>query len=239
MSIEVTRNDFSTDEEFQEHQQRMQEMAASELLFNIQMLQSIRREKTETLCQTFYNMRNSIPLSVFIQVYPFNELVECGSGFNLPELKELKTLYDTLDPESKRIHVDSFNRLQQIIANTHPGSYGKGFQPWKEQVAANQEVQDVLARPEPSQIAIDAIAYRNYMRNRIPSTPPVAPPVAPPLAPPVAPPVPTLFGRVRSLFRFGGGRKTTKKILRRHKRSQSRSKKLRSKKTRSKSRSKK
>ena len=231
MSFEVTRNDFSTDEEFQEYQQRMQEMAADELQHNIQMLQDIRNQETETPCQTFYKMKKSIPLSVFIQVYPFNELVDCASGFNLPELKELEMLYDTLEQDDEQFYIDSFNRLQQIIshieANKNPGSYGKGFQPWKEQVAANQEVQDVLGRPEPSQRAIDGIAYRNYMENRIPSTPPAASPV------------PTFFGRVRRLFNFSGGRKTTKKTLRRHKRSKSRSKKLRSKKSRSKSQSKK
>jgi len=172
MSIKVTRNDFSTDEEFQEHQQRMQEMAASELLFNIQMLQSIRNKNTETPCQTFYKMRNSIPLSVFIKVYPFNELVECGSGFNLPELKKLETLYDTLDPEYKQIYVDSFNRLQRIIRQQQQTRSGEVW-------------------------------------------------------------------NARLMYHRGGGRKTTKKTLRRHKRSQSRSKKLRSKKTRSKSRSKK
>lgn len=115
MSFKVTRNDFITDKEFQEHQQRMQEMAAGELQHNIRMLRDIRNQKIETPCQTFYNMKKSIPLSVFIQVYPFNELVECCSSFNLPELKELETLYNTLDPEYKQNYVDSFNRLQQII----------------------------------------------------------------------------------------------------------------------------
>jgi len=109
-------------------------------------------------------MKESIPLSVFIQVYPFNELVDCGSGFDLPELMQLETLYNTLEQEDKQFYIDSFNRLQQIIR------------------------------------------------------------------PPAA---------VASSFSFSGGRKTTKKTLRRHKRSKSRSKKLRSKKSRSKSRSKK
>ena len=236
MSFRVTRNDFSTDEEFEKHQQRMKEMAADELQHNIRMLQDIRNQEIETPCQTFYKMKKSIPLSVFIQVYPFNELVDCGSGFDLPELKELEMLYDTLEQDDEQFYIDSFNRLQQIIshieANKNPGSYGKGFQPWKEQVAANQEVQGLLRDPEPSQRTIDGIAYRNYMENRIPSTPPAPP------APP-APPVPTFFGRVRRLFNFSGGRKTTKKTLMRHKRSKSRSKKLRYKKLRSKSRSKK
>ena len=190
MSFEVTRIDFSSDKEFEEYQQRMKEMAADELKHNIRMLQDIRNQEIETPCQTFYKMKKSIPLSVFIQVYPFNELVDCGSGFDLPELMELETLYNTLEQKDKQFYIDSFNRLQQIIS------------------------------------------HDNYMENRIPSTPPAPP------APP-APPVPTLFGRVKSLFGLGGGRKTTKKTLMRHKRSKSRSKKLRSKKLRSKSRSKK
>ena len=212
------------------YQQLMQETAAVQYEYNIKMLQDIRKKGTETPCQTFYRLNKSIPLSVFIKVYPFNELVDCGSGFNLPELKELETLYDTLEQEDEQFYIDSFNRLQEIIshieANKIPGSYGKGFQPWKEQkeqVAANLEVQRVLHKPEPSEREIYEIADRHYMENRIPSTPP-------------APPVPTLFGRVKSLFGLGGGRKTTKKTLRRHKISKSRSKKLLSKKSISKSR---
>jgi len=116
--------------------------------------------------------------------------------------------------------------ITSIQSNKIPGSYGKGFQPWKEQVAANQEVQDVLRNPEPSDREIDEIAYQNYMQTRIP-------------APPAAPPVPSLFGRVKNLFGLGGGRKTSKKMY--QKRSKSRSKKSNShsKKSRSKSHSKK
>lgn len=212
-----------------EEQQRLQEMAASELQFNIQMLEAIRKSQQETPCQTFYKMKKSIPLSTFLEVYPFNELVDCGLELNLEELMELKRLYSTLEQSDQQFYVDSFRRLQQLITNKVPGSYGKGFQPWKEQVAANQEVQDVLGMPETSQEEIDNIAYQNYMQNRIPSPPP-----------PVQP-VPTWGRRVAGFFGFGGGkgRKTSKKILRRQKRSKSRSKKSHSKKSRSKSRSKK
>jgi len=45
MSFRVTRNDFSTDEEFEKHQQRMKEMAADELQHNIRMLQDIRNQE--------------------------------------------------------------------------------------------------------------------------------------------------------------------------------------------------
>jgi len=137
------------------YQQLMQETAAVQYEYNIKMLQDIRKKGTETPCQTFYRINKSIPLSVFIKVYPFNELVDCGSGFDLPELKKLETLYDTLEQEDEQFYIDSFNRLQQFIshiehieANKIPGSYGKGFQPWKEQVAANLEVQGVLRNPE-------------------------------------------------------------------------------------------
>ena len=218
-----------------EEQQRLQKMAASELQFNIQMLEAIRKSQRETPCQTFYKMKKSIPLSIFLEVYPFNELVDCGLELNLEDLMELKRLYSTLEQSDQQFYVDSFRRLQQLISslqqlisNKIPGSYGKGFQPWKEQVAANQEVQDVLGMPEQSQEEIDDIAYQNYMQTRIPS------PAAPP-------PVPSLFNRVKNLLSLGGGkgRKTSKKILRRQKRSKSRSKKSHSKKSRSKSRSKK
>ena len=217
-----------------EEQQRLQKMAASELQFNIQMLEAIRKSQRETPCQTFYKMKKSIPLSIFLEVYPFNELVDCGLELNLEDLMELKRLYSTLEQSDQQFYVDSFRRLQQLISslqqlisNKIPGSYGKGFQPWKEQVAANQEVQDVLGMPEQSQEEIDDIAYQNYMQTRIPS------PAAPP-------PVPSLI-RVKTLLSLGGGKgiKTSKKILRRQKRSKSRSKKSHSKKSRSKSRSKK
>jgi len=236
MSIKVTRDNFSTDEEYAEHQQRIQEMTARELEYNVKMLQDIRKNQPrETPCQTFYKLKKGIPLSLFIEVYPFNELVDCK--FNLPELMELKRLYSTFEESDQQLYIDSFQRLQQVInsilSNKVPGSYGKGFQSWKEQVAANQEVQDVLRNPEPSDREIDEIAYQNYMQTRIPSP-----------TPPAAPPVPSLFGRVKNLFGLGGGRKTSKKMY--QKRSKSRSKKSNShskksnshsKKSRSKSRS--
>jgi hypothetical protein len=111
MSNQVTRDNFSTDEEYADYQQRMQEMAASELQYNIQMLEGIRASQRETPCQTFYKMKKSIPLSVFIQVYPFNELVNCASNFRLEELMELKKIYSTLQQDD----LSSFNRLQQMI----------------------------------------------------------------------------------------------------------------------------
>jgi hypothetical protein len=209
----------------------MQEMAARELQYNIKELQDSRKNRPqETPCQTFYKLKKGIPLSLFIQVYPFNELVDCGSNFQLEELKELDRLYSMFEESDQQFYIDSFRRLQQMItsiqSNKIPGSYGKGFQPWKEEVAANQEVQDVLRKPEPSDREIHEIAYQNYMQTRIP-------------APPAALPVPSLFGRVKNLFGLGGGRKTSKKMY--QKRSKSRSKKSNShsKKSRSKSRSKK
>lgn len=213
-----------------EEQQWMEEMEARELKYNIKLLQDIRKyQPQEYPCQTFYKLKKGIPLSIFLEVYPFNELVDCSSGFQLEELKELKRLYSTLEESDQQFYIDSFRRLQQLInsinSNKIPVSYGKGFQPWKEQVTANQEVQNILRNPEPTEREIDEIAYQNYMKTRIPS-------------PPVPVPVPqTLFGRVRNLFGFGGGRKTSKKMH--QNRSKSRSKKSYSKKSRSKSRSRK
>ena len=210
-----------------EEQQRLKEMADNELQHNILMLQDIRKNQPqETPCRTFYKLKKDIPLSIFLEVYPFNELVDCGLELKLEDLMELGRLYSTLQQSDQQFYVDSFRRLQQLISNKIPGSYGKGFQSWEEQVAANKEVKDVLGMPEQSQEEIDAIAYQNYMQTRIPS------PAAPP-------PVPNLFRRVKTLLSLGGGkgRKITKKMY--QKISKSRSKKLRSKKSRSKSRSKK
>jgi len=200
-------------------------MEQQELEKNIQIFKNDRPEITP--CEMFINLKKSVPLSVFIRVYPFNELVDCGLEFTLEELMELKRLYYTLDEGDQQLYIDSLRRLQEMIirikSNKIPGSYGKGFQSWKEQVAANQEIKDVLHNPEPRQEDIDDIAYKYYMENRIPSTPPV-------------PPVPqSLFSKFKSLF-SGGGRKTAKKMYQK-KRSKSRSKKSRSKKSRSKSRS--
>ena len=225
-----------------EDQQRMKQMTPRQLKYNINMLQDIRLRSwykpQETPCQTFYKLKKYIPLSVFIEVYPFNELVDCSSSFQLEELKELKRLYFTLEENDQQFYIDSFRRLQELInsiqSNKIPGSYGKGFQHWKEQVAANQEVQDVLRNPEPRQEYIDEIAAEYYMQNRIPSTtptPPAASPApaspAPTPASPAQPPAPTLFSRIKGLFGSGGGRKTTKKMY--QKRSRSRSTRSRSK----------
>ena len=213
-----------------EEQQRLQKMADNELQYNIQMLQDIRKNQPqETLCRTFYKLKKDIPLSIFLEVYPFNELVDCSLELKLEDLMELQRLYSTFEQSDQQFYVDSFRRLQQLISNKIPGSYGKGFQSWEEQVAANQEVQDVLRMPEPSKEEIDEIASQHYMQDRIPS----------PAAPPPVQPVPTWGRRVAGFFGFGGGkgRKITKKMY--QKRSKSRSKKLRSKKSRSKSRSKK
>ena len=91
-------------------------------------------------CKLFYQLKKGIPLSVFLKVYPFNELVDCGSSFDLSELTDLERLYSTFEEGDKQLYIDSFHRLQQVInsirSNKVPGSYGKGFQSWKDQVAA-------------------------------------------------------------------------------------------------------
>jgi hypothetical protein len=197
MSFEDTKADFGEN--------------AKQELEKIQMLTRLKDESLElTPCAMFNTLNNDIPLSIFIRVYPFNELVDCGLGFTLDELMELETLYYTLDKGDQQLYIDSLRRLQQMIGST---------------VSANQEVQDVLRNPEPPQEDINKIAGEYYMQNRIPSTPPVPP----------VPSVPqTLFGRIKSYF-SRGGRKTAKKMY--QKRSKSRSKKSHSKKSRSKSRS--
>lgn len=219
MSTQVTRDNFSTDEEYSEYQQRMQEMAALEMKHNVQMI-SRNRYQGKSPCKLFYQFKKGIPLSIFLKVYPFNELVDCGSGFHLSELKELEKLYSTLEESDQQLYIDSFHRLQEVInrirSNKIPGSYGKGFQSWKEQVAANQEIQKVLRNPEPSQREIDDIAYQNYMQTRIPS-----PPQEPSQQQQEQPE--SLFGKVRNFLGVGGGRKTSKKIMTRQKRSKSRS----------------
>lgn len=223
MSVQkMTRNDFTTDKEYEEYQQRMQEMEELEMKHNIQIINRSRLQG-KSPCTLFYQFKKGIPLSVFVKVYPYNELVDCGSGFELSELLELETLYDSFTENDREFYIDSFNRLKEIInsiqSNKVPGSYGKGFQSWKEQVAANQEVENILRNPEPSQKEIDDIAYQNYMQTKISSPSQPA----------------SLFGKVKNLFGLGGsGRKTSKKILMRQKRSKSQSKKSQSKKTQSK-----
>jgi len=80
------------------------------------MLQRIRiNEPTNTPCQTFYKYNKSIPLSSFIELYPFNELVDCSGGFDLPQLYELSMLYDRLEEEDKEFYIDSFRFLEKNI----------------------------------------------------------------------------------------------------------------------------
>ena len=224
-----------------EEQQQMQEMEARELAYNIKMLQDIRMNRPqETPCQTFYKLKKGIPLSLFMEVYPFNELVDCGSNFQLEELMELKRLYSTLQQSDRQFYIDSFRRLQQLInsiqSNKITGSSGKGFQPWnkqswKEQVAANKEIEDVLRMPEPSQEEIDEIAFQHYLKDEIPLSPsPLPAQPAQPVQPvqPVQPESTSLIGRIKSLF-SQGGRKTVKIIKSSRSRSMSRSKSRRSK----------
>lgn len=224
-----------------EEQQRMQEMAARQLEYNIKELQNTRKNQPqETPCKTFYKLKKGVPLSLFIEVYSFNELVDCSLNFELEELKELKRLYSTLDQSDQEFYIDSFRRLQQLInsiqANKITGNYGKGFHPWnkqswKEQVAANQEIKDVLRMPEPSQAEIDEIAFQHYLKDEIP-LPPSPPPVQP--AQPAQPVQPTsLIGRIKSFF-SGGGRKTVKLIKSSRSRSRSKSRRSKSKSRRSK-----
>ena len=204
-------SDFGVEPPTLEEQARLKEMADSELQYNIQMLEDARLH--EPPCETFYRFKKEITLSTFLQVYTFDELVNCK--FELPELRELIRLYSILSPSDKMRYADSLRLLQQkIAANKIPGSYGRGFQSWKEQRQANQEVQDVVALPEPSEQEIDAIASQHYLSERI-STPPPPPPEQ------------TLGKKFASFFGFGGrgSRKMSKKISRRQKRSKSRSKK--------------
>jgi hypothetical protein len=242
-SLKLTKRDFRTDEEYEQYKQNMKEQEEMEMKYNIQMI-SRYRFQGKSPCKLFYQLKKGIPLSVFLKVYPFNELVDCGSGFDLSELTDLERLYSTFEEGDKQLYIDSFHRLQQVInsirSNKVPGSYGKGFQSWKDQVAANQEIEEVLRNPEPSQREIDRIAYDHYMQTRIPSPPPQEQSQE-------SQQPESLIGKVKNLFGLGGGkgRKTSKKILRRQKisksRSSSKSKKSQphSKKSRSYSRSKK
>lgn len=256
MSIQLTRDNFSTDEEYAEYTQRMQEMAASELRFNIQKLQDIRTDDPlNSPCKLFYQFNKGIPLSVFLKVYPFNELVDCGSNFQLEELTELKRLYSTFDEDHQQRYTDSFHNLEQIIfekkyppaifssepstsATPIPAAYStqpkrsyKGFQSSNERVEANKEVQNIIHNPEPSQSEISRIQYENYMQTRNPLLQEQQQQQQPS----------SMLSRVKGFFGFGG-RKTSKKISRRQQRSKSRSRsrsRSNSKNLRSKSQSKK
>ncbi len=230
-NLKLTKYDFRTDEEYEQYKQRMKELEEMELKHNVQMI-SRSRIQGKSPCKLFYQFKKGIPLSVFLRVYPFNELVDCGSGFELPELNELERLYSTFEGD-KQLYIDSFHRLQQVInnilSNKVPGSYGKGFQPWKEQVAANQEIKDIMRNPEPSQREINRIENDNYMQTKIPSPPP--PQEQSQVSQQQQQPE-SLFGKVKNFFGVDGGRKTSKKIMRRQKRSNSRRSNSKSKKSR-------
>lgn len=224
----------------------------TEMTHNIQMINHFRN-KGESPCKLFYQFKKGIPLSVFLNVYPFNELVDCGSGFNLSELNELKRLYSTLDENYQQRYIDSFHNLEQIILESKyppvamfssepstsaipvptstystqpkPNRYDKDFQSFNERVAVNKELQDIIHKPNPSQREISQIEYQNYMQNRIQSPQPQQS---------------SFFGKVRGFFGFGGKkRKTIKFIKSSRSRSRSRSHHRRYKKSRSYSRSKK
>ena len=230
--------------------QRMQEMEADELQHNINMLRDIQKYQPMSPCKLFYELKKSVPLSVFLKVYPFHKLVDCSLDFTLDELMEIKRLYYTFHENNQKDYIDSFRKLEEIIANRIRISSGKGFQPWKKQVEENREVQDIMRKPEPSESEIDSIAELHYyMQNQQPGQPPPPPPPPPPplpLPPPPPPPaqVTSLLGKFKDFFSLSGGRKKTtcKKMSKsRHRRhnNKSRSKMLRYKKSRSRSRSKK
>ena len=82
-------SDFGVEPPTLEEQARLKEMADSELQYNIQMLEDARLH--EPPCETFYRFKKEITLSTFLQVYTFDELVNCK--FELPELRELIRLY--------------------------------------------------------------------------------------------------------------------------------------------------
>ena len=126
-SLKLTKYDFRTDEEYEQYKQNIKEQEEMEMKYNIQMI-SRYRFQGKSPCKLFYQLKKGIPLSVFLKVYPFNELVNCGSGFDLSELTELERLYSTFEEGDKQLYIDSFHRLQQVInsirSNKVPGSYG-------------------------------------------------------------------------------------------------------------------
>lgn len=202
-----------------EEQARLKEMADSELQYNIQMLEDARLR--EPPCETFYRFKKEITLSTFLQVYTFDELVDCK--FQLPELRELIRLYSTLSPSDQERYANSFRRLRQIMQSF---------------ADADQEVREIAQRPEPSNYKIEQIRRQQYLAEN-PSPQPPSP--QPPQPPQPQPPQPQQQKKTSffDFFKGGKSKKSSKKISRRQKRSKSRSKKSRSKKSRSKSRSKK
>ena len=207
-------SDFGVEPPTLEEQARLKEMADSELQYNIQMLEDARLR--EPPCETFYRFKKEITLSTFLQVYTFDELVDCK--FELPQLRELIRLYSTLSPSDQERYANSFRRLRQMMQSL---------------ADADQEVREIAQRPEPSNYKIEQIRRKQYLAEN-PSPQQLSPQQLSPQQP--SPPKKTSFF---DFFKGGKSRKSSKKISRRQKRSKSRSKKSRSKKSRSKSRSKK
>ena len=256
-SLKLTKYDFRTDEEFEQYKQRMKDMEEMEMKYNIQMI-SRYRFQGKSPCKLFYQLKKGIPLSVFLKVYPFNELVDCGSGFDLSELTELKRLYSTFKEGDQQRYIESFRNLEEFILeskyppvamfssepstsatpvaaaySTQPKRSYNDFQSSDERVQANTELRNIIHNPTPSQREIDEI----YMQNRIPSSSELPQPQPQPQPQPSS-----LIGRVKGFFGLGGrGRKTIKLIKNSRSRSKSRSKLhyRRHKKSRSYSRSKK
>lgn len=204
---------FGVEPPTSEEQTRLQEMAGSELQNNIQMLRDIRKhEPQKTPCETFYRFKKELPLSTFLQVYTFDELVDCK--FDLPELRELIRLYSTLSPSDKTLYADSIRRLRQIMESL---------------ADADQEVGTIVQRPEPSNYEIEQIRSRQYLAENPPQPQPQQPP-------PQQPEKSSFF----DFFKGGKSRKMSKKRYKKSRSTKSRksnSRKSRSKRSRSRSKS--
>ena len=202
---------FGVEPPTSEEQTRLQEMAGSELQNNIQMLRDIRKhEPQKTPCETFYRFKKELPLSTFLQVYTFDELVDCK--FEIPELTELIRLYSTLTPSDKTLYADSIRRLRQMME-----SYDD----------ADQEVGTIVQRPEPSNYEIEQIRSRQYLAENPPQ---------PQQPPPQQPEKSSFF----DFFKGGKSRKMSKKRYKKSRSTKSRksnSRKSRSKRSRSRSKS--
>jgi hypothetical protein len=213
-----------------------QQMEKQEFEKNIEMLTIIKNDNPRIIPSKIFNyLKKSVPLSVFVKVYPFNQLVDCGFEFTLDELTELKRLYSTLEEGDQQLYTDSFHNLEQFIleskyppvpmfssepstsATPIPSAYStqpkrsyKGFQSSNERVEANKELQNIIHNPEPSQSEIEKIQYQNYMRNRIIQSSELPQPSS-------------IFGKVKEFFGFGGKKRKTINIIK-NSRSKSRSK---------------
>lgn len=196
---------FGVESPTSEEQTRLQEMAKSELQHNIQMLKDIRN--SEDPCETFYRFKKELPLSTFLQVYTFDELVGCK--FELSELTELIRLYSTLNKRDKTLYADSIRRLQQMV-DSYDG--------------ADQEVGAIVQRPEPSNYEIEQIRSRQYLAENPPQ------PQQPQQPPPQQPQQP----EKSSFFDFFKGGKSRKMSKKRYQKSRSKSRKSNSRRSRSK-----